>query len=92
MTKPLEIAAWRRQLRFRAWHRGVREMDLILGRFADRHLAEFSIAQLDRFAALLAMDDPDLYEWITGKQAVPAQHDHDVMRLLMRFRVDQVQE
>ncbi len=48
---PREIQ--RRRLRFRSWHRGTREADLMLGRFADAHLAAFTTDQLDRYAALL---------------------------------------
>ena len=76
----------RKRLRFRSWHRGTREADLILGRFADAHLPGFSQEQLDRYEALLEMSDPDLYNWITDREPVPPEHDHDVMALLRAFR------
>lgn len=76
----------RKRLLFRSWHRGTRETDLILGRFAEVHLAMFNDAQLDRYEALLACDDADLYDWVSGRAAPPAIHDHDVMRLLLAFR------
>ncbi len=81
---PLDVR--RRRLRFRAWHRGTREADLLVGSFADRHLAEFDNAQLDRFEALLELSDPDLYDWMTGRQPPPPAYDHDVMALLRAFR------
>ncbi|MGH6930891.1 MAG: succinate dehydrogenase assembly factor 2 [Dongiaceae bacterium] len=80
----------RRRLRFRSWHRGTREADLILGRFADRHLAEFSAEQLDRYAALLEKSDPDIFDWIAGRQPVPSAFDNDIMRLLKDFRVNDI--
>jgi len=53
-------------------------MDLLLGSFADAHLAGFSAEQLDRYEALLLEGDPDLYGWVTGKEAVRSEHDNDV--------------
>jgi antitoxin CptB len=74
----------RKRLSFRSWHRGTRESDLILGRFADAHLAGFDDGQLNRYEALLECSDADLFDWITGR-AVPPEHDHDVIRLLLAF-------
>jgi antitoxin CptB len=56
----------RRRMRFRAWHRGMKEMDLILGSFADRHLARMSADDLDAFERLIDMPDGELLSWITG--------------------------
>ena len=81
----LEIS--RKKLRFRSWHRGTKEMDTLLGSFADRHLPGFSAQQLDRYETLLQNSDPDLYNWISGREAVPEPHDHDVMALLKTFRI-----
>jgi antitoxin CptB len=78
-------AARRRKLRFRAWHRGTREADLLLGRFADAHLDAFGADQLDRFDALLNESDPDIYDWVTSRQDPPAAHANDVVELLRRF-------
>lgn len=82
-----ELEVSRKRLRFRSWHRGTKEMDLLLGRFADRHLPGFSSRQLDRYEALLQNSDPDLYGWISGRETVPEPHDHDVMRLLRTFSI-----
>ena len=76
----------RERLRFRSWHRGTREMDLLLGSFADAHLHAFTDPQLDRYEALLQEGDPDLYDWITGKEALPAAQESDVMQLLRAHR------
>ena len=81
-----QIEIKRKRLRFRSWHRGTRESDLLLGSFADQHVLAFDEAQLDRFAALIENNDPDIYNWMTGREPVPAEHDHDVMRLLQQHQ------
>ncbi|MGB8275361.1 MAG: succinate dehydrogenase assembly factor 2 [Alphaproteobacteria bacterium] len=86
MNDPVDDSAVRRKrLRFRSWHRGTREMDILLGRFADARLESLSPPQLDRFETLLHNSDPDLFGWITGASPVPEADDHDVMRLLREF-------
>jgi antitoxin CptB len=60
----------RKRARFRSWHRGTREADLLIGSFADEHLDGFAPEQLDRFEALLEEVDADLVDWITGRSAV----------------------
>ena len=77
----------RKRLKYRSWHRGIREMDLLLGRFADRYVAEWNDADLDCFEALLEVGDPELLAWISGRQAVPATYDNDVTRLLLNFKI-----
>lgn len=77
----------RDRLRFRSWHRGTREIDLILGSFADLHLHAFSEAQINAYEALLQENDPDIYDWIIGLQPLPSAHDNDVMQLLQKHRV-----
>jgi antitoxin CptB len=84
MSAPPELR--RKRLVFRSWHRGTRESDLILGSFAEAHLAAFDDAQLDRYEALLDCPDADLFDWIAGRALPPAAHDHDVTRLLLSFR------
>jgi len=77
----------RRKLLFRAWHRGMREMDLILGRFADRAVAGLSEGELTEFENLLAVPDPALLAWITGETVVPADHDGPLLRRLCAFQL-----
>ncbi len=78
------------RLKFRSWHRGTREMDLLLGSFADAHLGGFASEELDQYEAILQESDPDLYNWITGAEAVPAGLDHVVMRLLKQHQYKNV--
>lgn len=75
-----------KRLRYVAWRRGFREADLIVGPFADRHLDRFDAAQLDEFERLLEVPDQDLYGWIIGRTATPAEFDGPVMELLRTFR------
>lgn len=60
-----------RRLGMRSMRRGIREMDLILGAFAEGALAEMSEADLSLYEALLEENDHDLYLWVTGQQAAP---------------------
>lgn len=80
---PLELR--RKRLKFRSWHRGTREADLILGPFADAHLDRFDETQVTRYEKLLEESDPDIYNWLTEREMPPAEHDHDVLRMLMRY-------
>ena len=64
-----------RKLLFRAWHRGIREMDLILGSFADAHIALMSELEIEEFGNLLEVSDRDLIKWFTGESPVPADWD-----------------
>ena len=75
----------RRRLLFRAWRRGVREMDLIVGRFADACIDTFDTTELDQFEHLIEVPDAQLYAWIVGNEAVPSQHDTPVLHRLMAF-------
>jgi antitoxin CptB len=63
-----------KRLRMRSWRRGTREMDMILGPFADRELAALGPEQLDVYEALLSENDQDLYQWMSGRVAPPPEH------------------
>lgn len=83
MTHTIEdIETTRKRLIFRSWHRGTREMDLLMGSFADKNVRGFSEGELEQYAALLELSDPDLYNWITGVEAVPANIVSDVFERL----------
>jgi antitoxin CptB len=75
-----------KKIRYRAWHRGFREADMILGPFADQHLDGLTPAQLDMFERLIDQPDPDLYGWIVGQAEAPAAFRGDVLDLLRTFR------
>ncbi len=65
----------RRKLLFRAWHRGIKEMDLILGGYADAFIATMPDGDLDEFEMLLETSDRDLVKWFTNEEAVPDTAD-----------------
>jgi antitoxin CptB len=75
----------RRKLRYRAWHRGTREMDLVLGRFVDAELPRLTPAELAELEALLEAPDPELFAWILGQSAVPGPFDTPMFRRLAEF-------
>ena len=87
-----ELATRRKRAYFLSWHRGTREMDLLIGGFADRHLNALTADQLERYEALLQIPDTDLYNWVTGRADPPAEIDSDVLRLLCNFRIDPVND
>ena len=76
----------RKRLVFRSWHRGTKEADMLLGRFADVHLASLDEAQLARYEALLENPDPDLNAWVTDLRPVPEEFDTDIMALLKQVQ------
>ena len=75
----------RRRILFRAWHRGIREMDLIMGRFADVAIGTMSDAELDDFERLIEVPDRDLFRWITGEDATPSNYDTAIFRRVKTF-------
>ncbi len=82
-TETLDVT--RRKLRFRAWHRGTKEADLMMGRFADVYLPQFGEVELAQFSALLEEQDLDVYGWVIGRDPVPPEHRTKVMDLLQAF-------
>lgn len=75
----------RRRILFRAWHRGTREMDLIMGRFADAEIVALDCSELRDFEQLIEVPDRDLYAWLSDAAAVPENHDTGVFRKLKGF-------
>jgi antitoxin CptB len=82
-----ELEVHRRKLKFRAWHRGTREMDLLMGSFADRHIFGFDKEELDEFERLLSCNDPDLYNWVTGVEVPPANEQSSVLSKFLGHRI-----
>lgn len=82
MTDAPDIEARRRRARFRAWHRGMKEMDLLLGGYADAHVASMDGEELAAFEVLMEIVDRDLFKWLTGEEPVPAEHDTPMFRAI----------
>ena len=76
----------RKRLLFRCWHRGTREMDLILGRFADAEIATLSNEEVTQLEHLIEVPDPDLYAALTGDARLPPQHANGLFDRIKSFR------
>lgn len=76
----------RRKALFRSWHRGMREVDLILGTFADAEIGRLSDDDLGVYEAFMAEQDADILKWVTGELPVPALHDTPVFAKVLSYR------
>ena len=76
----------RKRLLFRCWHRGTREMDLILGRFADAEIADLSDGDMVELERLIEVPDPDLYAALTGDTLLDPEHATAVFDRIKAFR------
>lgn len=77
----------RKRLIFRSWHRGTREMDLIMGTFAEANVLKMDAAELDLYEELLHTPDPDVYDWVSGQKPVPANMLNPVVEKLLQHDV-----
>jgi antitoxin CptB len=75
----------RKRLLFRCWHRGTREMDLILGRFADAEIAALADDELGQLERLIDAPDPDLYAALIGDQAPSPEWNGTVFARVRSF-------
>lgn len=74
-----------RKLSYRAWHRGFREMDILMGGFADNYLEDMTEDELAEFESMLNLPDQDVYEWITGRRPPPIEYEGSVYTKLRRY-------
>ena len=79
-----------KRLRFRAWHRGTREADYMIGGYFDAHHAGWSDADLEWFETLLAEEDVDIMAWAIGTQAVPERYQGEMMRAFQQLDYIQI--
>ena len=79
------LDARRRRLLYRAWHRGMRETDLIMGHFADATIEQLAAAELADFEQLMDVPDRELLAWVTGEADVPPNYDTALFRRLREF-------
>jgi len=75
----------RKRIRVRAWRRGMREMDLLLGGFADARLDALDAQMLAAFEALLDVDDDVAFRWFSGAEAVAPAHDTPLFHAIRAF-------
>ena len=85
MPDDADLDTRRRRLRFRAWHRGTREMDLLMGRFADSELGTLPVSEVDELEQLMEAPDRDVFSWLTGELDLPGDFDTPVFRRLRAF-------
>jgi len=78
----------RRRILFRAWHRGMREIDLVMGGFADAEIGGLEESELPVFEHLMDVQDADLIRWLTGEKPVPAEFDTPLFRRMAAYRPD----
>lgn len=78
----------RRRILYRCWHRGIREMDLILGQFAEDELAVLDEAELDELERIMSEEDNDLVRWITGAAATPVHLQTVMFARIGTYRPD----
>jgi antitoxin CptB len=76
----------RKRLLFRCWHRGTREMDLILGRFADAEIANLKDGELTQLERLIEVPDPDLYAALTGDEPLAGEYAGSLFDRIRSFR------
>ena len=82
------LDARRKKLLFRSWHRGMREMDFVLGTFANETIADMNDEELTQFEMLMQLPDPDMYKWLSGSAEVPANWNTDVVRRIRKFHLE----
>ncbi|MBR2815585.1 MAG: succinate dehydrogenase assembly factor 2 [Reyranella sp.] len=82
-----ELETRRKRLLYRSVYRGNKENDILLGQFARAHIAAFDVSELDQYERLLEIGDNQIYDWVSGKEAVPPENDTPVLRKLLAFRV-----
>ena len=75
----------RKRLIFRSWHRGMKEMDQIIGSFANDYVPTYSEAELDSFEEVLENSDPELYDWIIRRLEIPANKQSDILTQLLKY-------
>ncbi|OYW44105.1 MAG: hypothetical protein B7Z08_12055 [Sphingomonadales bacterium 32-68-7] len=86
MTNPAPLSASRlARARFRAWHRGTREADYLIGSFFDRHHAGWQEAEIAWFEALLDRDDPSVLDWALGAAAAPPEFRGPLLDALQKL-------
>ena len=85
MTEDITIR--RKRLLHRSRYTGMKETDLMLGRFANKYLKEFGEEELDIYEKLLKAGDPSIYAWAVGREEIPEEYDTSVMQKLKQFAI-----
>jgi antitoxin CptB len=73
------------RLIYQSWHRGMRELDLLLGPFAERHVPHMTEAELKDYDELLNEQDLDLFSWVTNQKLIPDDKNHELIQMIRNF-------
>ena len=84
---PNTLSPRQKRLIYRSWHRGMKENDLLLGNFANRHLPAMGDAELAAYEAVLEHPDPVLHRWYVGADPVPTEFETPMLRRILNFKI-----
>ena len=87
MADGTDLETRRKRLLYRSVYRGNKENDILLGQFARAHIAGFDAAELDQYERILETGDNEIFDWVSGRAAIPQEMDSPVLRRLLAFRV-----
>ncbi|MCF6327758.1 MAG: succinate dehydrogenase assembly factor 2 [Devosiaceae bacterium] len=82
-----ELSAAHKRALYRAWHRGTKELDLILGGFCEAHIHEFNDAELARFEQLMENEETTLQDWLMGQVKIPANQQGAMLNRIRSFHL-----
>ncbi len=74
-----------KRLKFRAWHRGTKEADLMIGGYFDRYHSSWGETEIAWFEALMDEEDVDIMAWAIGVTPAPPKYHGDMLRLMQRL-------
>lgn len=86
-SEPEDIEVKQKKLLFRSKHRGFKEVDIILGGFAEKYINSMKADELAQYEQILEQPDNDIYDWYTGKLEVPQNFKGKVVDMLMAHKV-----
>jgi antitoxin CptB len=75
----------RRRIKIRAWRRGMREMDILMGGFVDARLETLGAGEIDELEELLDLPDDELFRWLSGATPPPPERDTELLRKIAAF-------
>lgn len=80
-----ELDVRQKKALYRSWHRGTKEMDLLLGRFADAYIDTLSDEEMSIYETMLDIPDREFFAWLIGNKPVPANYDNVIFRRILAF-------
>ncbi len=87
-NKNMELDNRRKRIVFRCHHRGMKEMDIMLGGYVEKHIAQMSDGELDELEVFLQHHDQDLFSWFIGTKAVPDEANTELFRKILEYYKD----